>query len=68
MEIRLSGEDVSEAIAAHINESLNTKVKFVDYPTLELQRTVKNKTKTEYFSIDEDSFVCVYAYAEGESS
>ena len=68
MEIRLDGVDVSEAIAAHINESLNTKVKIVDYPTAVLQSTVKNKTKTEYFTIDEDCSVCVYVYAEGESS
>jgi|10_taG_2_1085330.scaffolds.fasta_scaffold288111_1 hypothetical protein len=68
MEIRLDGEELAEAISAHISERLNTKVKLVDYPTLELQRTAKNKTKTEYFTIDESSYVIVYVYTEGEAS
>lgn len=68
MEIRLDGEEFAEAISAHINKNLNTKVKLVDYPTLELQSTAKNKTKTEYFTIDESSYVIVYAYTEGETS
>ncbi len=56
MEIKLDGEQVGEAIIDYINKELDTKIKAIDYPVVEIGK--------KSHELDFSTSVSVYIYRE----
>jgi len=56
MEIKLDGEAVGEAIIDYINKQLDTKVKAVDYPMIEMGK--------KSYELNFETDVSVWVYKE----